>query len=480
MNKLALFALYTLLNNVVNAQDFHYWSDQFGMKSSALGGAVTSGIDDHSMVYYNAAALFSIKNPSLSFSINAYQYSTFEQKNAMGKDQNVHSTEFATLPNLMAGVLSPKKYNKIRFGYTVLSTNNYNNKLNLLHRADYDCVAGTAGTEHFIGTYQQHFTNSEYWAGLAIAYQFNPFLSIGLTHLGIYKSTTYSNLMEFTAQPQDPSTGEVSQWRSDITFNYYNIKGIFKPALQLNFPKFKLGIAYTTPSFNIYGRGNFYREMNILNLNEVLASDVSWIENVRKVKTVHKTMGSLAVGLTFQAIKGLDIYISAETFFKQPYYLIYNSTTSPSTYPNYFSDSMTYVLFGNQNFLSYGEAYKPVTNIAIGFDLSIDTNLSIQCGARTDYNYNQFQNYTMELQTIESTKYDRLIMSIGSRYSFKNGREFSLCFELGFALPKTYYVTYDFTTPDETRNGLIGDPGTPSITKAYTYRLMLGLKLGKN
>lgn len=478
--KTLLSTAFTLcISSLLTAQDYHYWSDQFGIKPSALGGAVTAGMDDHAMVYYNPAAMSEIQHPSLSVSVNAYQYNTFTKKNAIGPGQDVSSSGFSTLPNLLAGIYLLKKHPRLRLGYHVISTNHYNNKLDLLHRGDYDAVASTAGTEHFVGTYGYHLTNEEYWAGIGISYQLLPFLSVGLTHMGTYKNVTYTNLYQFTAQPEDPSTGEISQIRSDISLNYYTVNALFKPSLQLKFPKLRIGVTYTTPSISIYGRGNFYREMSIVNLNDVISSDVSWIDREERAPVKHASNGSLAYGIRVQLTSKSWLYLSGESFFAKAYYLIRDSHSQPSTYPTYFDDSTTTAIFGNQNFLSLGEAYKPVTNLGIGLDLQRSEQLGFQLGFRTDFNYNRIPTYTLARQVIESTQYDRLISSIGANYAFQNGRQFSLCFEFGWAIPKTTRYEFDFTTPDEARNGLSGDSGNGTHTYAYTYRLMLGIKLEK-
>ena len=37
----------------VNAQDDHYWSQQYGAESTLMGGAMVGGAGDNSAVYYN-------------------------------------------------------------------------------------------------------------------------------------------------------------------------------------------------------------------------------------------------------------------------------------------------------------------------------------------------------------------------------------------------------------------------------------------
>lgn len=459
-------------------QDYHYWTDQFGIKATALGGAVIAGQDDHSMVFYNAAAMALIENPSLSFSINAYQYRTFKEQNALGPDQNLNNTDFATVPNMMAGVFVFKKAPQWRVGYHVLSKNVYNNKLNQFHTGRYD-VLQMPGDETFVSSYADEIHNGEYWSGIAASYQLNPHVSFGITHTGVYKSTKYYNNYSFTVLPPDTSSSEITRLSSTMSFNFWDIKILFKPAVLIQYPKFRFGLTTTLPSINIIGRGNFYREFSTLNMQDVLPIDFAVLAKATRSKVKHSNALSIAAGISAQIGTRLWLHLSAETFFRRSYYLIHEGASDTEHYPEVVSDSLITSIFGEQHFLSYGEAYKPVTNIGIGLDIRVNDKFSMQCGSHTDFNYNRFPVYTFSRQVIEASQYDRLVTSIGGNYTLKSGKRIALAFEFGFSLPKTTDYTINFTTPNEARNGLTGDPGHGAKTTAYSYKLMFELTLGK-
>ena len=48
----------------VNAQDGHYWSENFGNKSMLLSGTVNASVTDLGAVYYNPGRLGQIENPA--------------------------------------------------------------------------------------------------------------------------------------------------------------------------------------------------------------------------------------------------------------------------------------------------------------------------------------------------------------------------------------------------------------------------------
>jgi hypothetical protein len=264
-----------------------------------------------------------------------------------------------------------------------------------------------------------------------------------------------------------------------MSFNYWDIKAIFKPSILLHYPSFRVGLSVTLPSINILGKGNFLREISTLNMDDILPFDFAVTAKATKSKVTHKNPTSISLGVSAQLGEKIWLHVSAETFLVQKYFLIHNTSIETQHYPELMNDSLITYIFGNQNFLAYGEAYKAVTNIGFGIDLQATEKLGLQLGAHTDFNYNKYPNYEFARQVIQSSQYDRLVTSCGGNLTLKGGKRIALAFELGFALPKTTDYLVDFTTPNESRNGLTGDPGPGVQTSAFSYRVMFELTLGK-
>lgn len=467
-----------LLPIISTGQDNHYWNDQFGIKATALGGAVVAGQDDYSMVYYNAAAMTLVEKRALSFSLNAYQIRKMKQENSLGPNIDLQSTEFSIVPNMLAGIMMPKKFPKWRIGYMLLSKNVHNSKLNSFHSGRYDALP-LPGDEKFLSKFAQEIRHLEYWAGFGISYELSPHVSVGLTHMGIFKNARYYNDYSVTVLPQDTSSSQDTRFSSNMTFNFWNVKGIFKPAFMLSYPKFRLGFAATLPSFNLVGQGTFFREISTLNMESILPYDISIASKSTRTKVRHRNPTSFSLGLSGQLSEKIWLNISAETFLKRDYYLIHDDPTTPEYYPDFVSDSTIIAVFGDQKFLSYGEASRPVTNVGIGVDIQLSKKAGLQFGGHTDFNYNRFPVYTFDRQVIQSSQYDRLVFAVGGNLDLKGGKRAAMVLEFGFAIPKTTDYVVDFTTPNAVRNGLIGDPGSGMRTQAYSYRIMIELTLGK-
>lgn len=475
-----LLLFVSLISTISLGQDNHYWNDQFGIKATALGGAAVGGLDDYSMVYYNAAAMTLVEKRALSFSLSAYQIRKFKQQNSLGPAQDLHSTEFSVVPNMVAGVMTPKKFKKWHLGYMLLSKNVHNSKLNSFHSAQYDAI-DLPGEENFISTYAQEIRNIEYSVGFGVSYDVTPHLSFGLTHMGIFKSTRYYNDYSITILPQDTSSSQDTRFASNISFNYWDVKAMFKPSVLLHYPKFRVGLAVTLPTFNIVGRGTFFRRFSTLNLDGegLLPFDISIASKSTRTKVQHKNPASISLGLSAQISDKVWAHLTAETYLKQNYYLIHEDPTITQHYPAFINDSVIVEIFGGQKFLSYGEGARTVTNIGLGIEVQLSKKAGFQFGGHTDFNYNRYPVYTFTRQTIQSSQYNRLVFALGGNLDLKGGKRASMVFEFGFALPKTTNYTVDFTSPNAARNGLTGDSAPGVRTGAYSYRVMIELTLGK-
>ena len=323
MKTILLFFI-CIVSYVAYTQDYHQWSEHFGTRASLLGGAATAGLGDNATAYYNAAAMSFVENPSHSISVNAYRMRRLKLENALGDGINLQTSQFTTTPNLIAGVLTFKNREKIRMGYSIISRRSYSNKFDYLHQANYDILSSTAGDEIFVASYNLQHQLSEYWAGFGFSYKLSNAWSIGIAHYGIYRDVKYSNSHSTSVLPQDGSTGDVSSVSTNVTFNYYNIKGIFKPSIALSLENFRFGMALTTPSFNMLGKASVYRDYSIINMDELIGTDVTFIDRADKQKAIHKENGSLAIGVSWKLGKKAWLHFTNETFFGGKYYLLFN------------------------------------------------------------------------------------------------------------------------------------------------------------
>ena len=121
-----LFCYFT----VAEAQDDHYWLQQYGAVSTLLGGAMVGGVNDNSVVYYNPAALAFINNPSLSVDANVYRMDRILIKDGGGTGINLNSAQMSVFPQIISGMINLSKGGKLKLSYSLLTRNHANLLMN--------------------------------------------------------------------------------------------------------------------------------------------------------------------------------------------------------------------------------------------------------------------------------------------------------------------------------------------------------------
>jgi hypothetical protein len=108
MRKILIISI-LLLSIKSLAQDTHYWTQQFGSKSSLLGGAVVGGVRDNSSIYYNPGAMSLVDSSTVSVSATGYQYESLKLQNGAGVGIDLSSSKTSIIPLIITGTYKFKK-----------------------------------------------------------------------------------------------------------------------------------------------------------------------------------------------------------------------------------------------------------------------------------------------------------------------------------------------------------------------------------
>jgi len=476
MKKTQLFLALLLLSYSSYGQDYHYWSEQFGTKSSFLGGATAAGIDDNSTVYYNSAAMAFIKDPSISVTINAYRFSTISMNNALGKGLSLKGNNLNIIPNMIAGILPLKKFPKLALGYSVLAKRYYKNKFNLFHRKEADIISTQPGDEIFLGNYYYNHELSEYWSGIAASYKVNEHMSFGLSHFGIYRNVKYTNQYGLNVLPSSGLPGHLSRISSNIIFNYWNVKIMFKASMALRFEKFRFGINFTTPTINVVGRAKVYREFSVINLPEIISSDLTVLSRENKIKATHKQASSIAVGFSFRLNKNNWIHFTNETFLPVKNYFIFEQNEDLSVFPTSITSDQIASVFGNQQFLSLQEQNKMVSNFGLGFQSQLKQTVGLYFGARTDFLHNADPYFQLSRLQVDASKWNLYHFSFGAEKWIKN-KKYMAGIEFGLSGNNKINQSVNFENVVSETSITGTDDGTARVA-LYSFKFIFQITLG--
>jgi hypothetical protein len=455
------------------AQDDHYWAQQYGALSTLMGGAMIGGVSDNSAVYYNPAALSFISNSSLSIDANVYKMDKIFISDGAGKGVNLNSAQLSVYPQIISGMVNLLKSNKLRISYTMLTRNHNNVLMNARYtgKPEQDSPDDQIpATNSYVGAFDYTNQLNELWFGMGMGYSISGKLGIGATAFVSYRGQSY----QLTNYVREVINLDLNYAYSTVTndeaLKYSTFRLIGKVGLSYFSAPWKLGLTVTSPSVGLYGNGSIQREVSNIVVSEIpasLANNFIIMDRKNDVKAVFKHPLSIAAGADFQSAK-TRLAISAEYFFRIGSYHLLEPISEPFIYPPSLLDSAD-IKPAIDNFLHIENAAKPVFNISVGFSQVIYKKLSLLLGASTD-----FTNYET---TDESNE---LLHGFGGSdiYHFSSGisyqrKKSSLSLGFSFAMSPAKHIppyTVINQTPEFTSNARISSQ-MYSIVLGYTYYL---------
>jgi hypothetical protein len=374
---------FLLLNNFFcDAQDDHYWSQQYGAESTLMGGAMVAGTDDNSAIYYNPGALAFISNPSLSVDANVYRMDKILITDGAGNGTNLNSAQISIYPEIISGMLNLLKEKKLKFSYTILTRNHNNILMNARYTGNSDNNTGT-GTTSFVGSYDYVNQLEELWFGLGVGYKISEKLGLGATIFASYRGQSYQLNENIKAIDTLGSKYIFSTLVDNESVKYSTVRLLAKAGLSYVTGRMKYGITITSPSIGIYGTGGIQRDISDIVVSENpddMAGNFLITDNKTNVRTTYKHPLSIAAGLDYRSAKA-RLALSAEYFFRINTYHLMEPSSDPFVYPPSYPDSANIV----PGYLHINNAAAPVFNIAIGFSHILYKNFSLLLGASTDF-----------------------------------------------------------------------------------------------
>ncbi len=234
------------------AQDAHYWTLQYGPRSSLLGGAVIGSVDDISATYYNPGALALAEELSFAISASVFERWGVALEDGGGNGVDLGTSQSGLRPSLVAGTLSRKLFGSGVLAYSLLTR--------VKGTQDFQGFAVESGSEippsrqlqDLAGLVQFEGEFSDIWAGLTYAQPLGSHVGLGVTWYGAIRSQRRRGETLSQTIAMD-GTGLTSL---DIRGGKYSTtRTLFKLGAFAAAGPFTGGLTVTTPSIHISGSG---------------------------------------------------------------------------------------------------------------------------------------------------------------------------------------------------------------------------------
>jgi hypothetical protein len=390
-NKGFLIGIFILFSISIkgSAQDTHYWTHQYGTRSTLLGGLVIGSVLDLSGTYYNPGGLSLIEDPETVMAAKIFQYPSITLKGFAGGDVDVNSSNLSPAPSLVAGMIKFKWLGKHWLGYSVLTRHEVKLGLSGSVIESRDVLIDSPGEEDIAMDFRLNEDLSEPWWGITWSYRVNDHFGIGISQYAIFRShrVNFQTLAEALT-----ADGEIAMTIFKRDFNYSNYRLLWKLGLAFDFDRITLGLTFTTRSVKLYGSGSSGVNVTVVRQDidgdgtndNYMAADYQY-----DLDSDYRTPLSLGIGVTYK-FENFRIYGSAEWFCRVNKYevLSVEDFTVQSTgekLPNKVTHELGSVLnFGLGMEYTFNQNLKTYSSFTTDFSArkpGTDTNLSV-----TDWN----------------------------------------------------------------------------------------------
>jgi hypothetical protein len=437
-NKGFLVAIFILFSISIkgNAQDTHYWTHQYGTRSTLLGGLVIGSVLDLSGTYYNPGGLSLIKDPETVMAAKIFQYPSITLEGFAGGDVDVNSSDLRPAPSLVAGMIKFKWLGKHWLGYSVLTRHEVKLGLSGSVIESRDVIIDSPGEEDIATDFRLNEDLSEPWWGITWSYRVNDHFGIGISQYAIFRSHTVNTQTLAEALTTD---GEIAMTIYKRDFRYSNYRLLWKLGLAFDFDRITLGLTFATPSVKLYGSGTAGIDITVVRqdidgdgINDnYMAADYQY-----DLDSNYHTPLSLGIGVTYK-FENFRLYGSAEWFSRVDKYnvLSVKDFTIQSTGEN-LHNSVTHEL-------------NSVLNFGFGMEYTFNQNLKLYSSFTTDFSAKKPDTDTNLSVT------DWNIYHIMGGTTFKILR-YSLTLGLGYAFGRRQAVQILDPLPENLQGRLIG------------------------
>jgi len=416
------------------SQEFNYWTNQVGAKSSMLSGAVTAADLDNSSIYYNPGTLGFNQNSSLSLSSDSYYLGWNSIENGAGKGLNPMSLEMNVFPQIIA---YNQKVPKIPVTVTLAAVTRNSSVINMGSRNEMsrNLIDELPGNEYYVGTFSYYNRMRDNWIGIGYGECFGEYFGIGGSVFFSIKNMEYQYQQSADVYKNNSDTSKFNLVASSLSGDYFNMKNIgviFMVGFSYRREKFKIGLNFNMPRINVrfIGRSDLRRSVMFIEQgSDSLSQNYSvWQQ---EVKSTFKTPFSVDLGLEFSISKSTKLFTKISWFAPVAEYAMIitgGEQTPMSTALTNYDPEFSNIYLANRS----------VLNAAIAMETKVSEKISVLAGFRTDFNYFDRNAFDLNSDFYPGISYwdiyhftggivwrqDKFDLSLGGSYSL--GRDSSL------------------------------------------------------
>jgi hypothetical protein len=235
------------------AQDAHFWTLQYGPRSSLLGGAVIGSVDDVSATYYNPGAVAQASDLAFAVSTDVFEYSIVSLEDGGGSGVDLGTAKSGLRPSLVAGTITRSLFGgRGILAYSALTRSRGTQDLSGVLVATGEDLPPDSGLDDVVGAVDFTGEFNDVWGGLTYSHALGDHLGLGVTWYGAIRSQNRQR--QAVTQLIDAGGAGLSDI-DNAGGKYTAYRTLFKLGGYFQAGAITGGATLTTPSIHIGGSG---------------------------------------------------------------------------------------------------------------------------------------------------------------------------------------------------------------------------------
>ena len=250
---LSLAFVVAMFSTTVAGQGAHYWTRNYGARSTLLSNSVIGSVNDLGAVFYNPGRMGLIQDPTFILSADVYEYSKVQFKDIPGDQVSLSSSDIGSVPGFIAGTFRFKKLEGHTFAYSVLTRQR--NDANIRYREELtpNSFPGVPGIEAVSSGSTLNEKLRQQWYSVSWAFSPAEGWGVGATIAGVrYKSEklTGVDLRVLT------DNNRTANYQYDRFYSFSEYGFLLKAGVAKRNEKVNWGVTLTTPMLGLFGGGD--------------------------------------------------------------------------------------------------------------------------------------------------------------------------------------------------------------------------------
>jgi len=356
----------------VQAQDGHYWSENYGNKSMLLSGTVNASVEDLGAVFYNPGRLGQIENPAFVINAKVYEWRSLRVEDGIDDGVDLNKKSFGGAPSLIAGTFKVPFLKNHKFAYSFLTRQRIDADFFVRVEEEDKEFENIPGKVLFNGKLEFNTNFLEEWIGLTWSPPITQKFSVGLsTFISRLKKSSSIGLNMNTLDEND----QVASLILNREYSYGTDGLVWKMGMAWDLLPIRLGLTVTTPKINLSGKGSSLSEEYLIGVDTTgdgINDDIYLFNVQENLKARYHSPWAIGLGVGIH-FKKVVIHLSAEWYDKVNYYTVL--ATDPFTIQSS-GDSISFSLV---------DVLDPVFNYGIGVEMNLSEKTSFYASIATDY-----------------------------------------------------------------------------------------------